>query len=290
MSPRVSVCIATYNRRRYLQETLESIRAQTYGDYEIVIVDDGSSDGTEEMIRGLEYPVRYHWQENAGEPASRNKLIELAQGELITFIDSDDLLFPYSLEVLVEALEEHGYDKVAYSSYVGIDKKGDPIRRKRRRLPSGSIVADLFEYIYVHSCGTLCRKEFFHEAGGFDVSLRVCSPYVVWLKLALGHEFVSVSKPTFKRRRHSDNLSEPSYRNCMIELRALEDFYFNGGGRTHIEHRRAMKRLSKEGYRAARCALRERMAQEACRLLLQSLERYPNIKSGFWWVVAKAGR
>ncbi len=64
--PAVSICISTYNRKAYLGQTLESIRAQTYQDYEIVIVDDGSTDGTEEMIRQLPYRLSYRWQENAG--------------------------------------------------------------------------------------------------------------------------------------------------------------------------------------------------------------------------------
>lgn len=69
--PAVSVCIPTYNRKDYLKETLQSVFAQTYKDYEVVIVDDGSTDGTEEMIKTADYKVRYYWQENVGEAAAK---------------------------------------------------------------------------------------------------------------------------------------------------------------------------------------------------------------------------
>ncbi len=287
MAPNVSICIPTYNRKHFLKETLDSVFAQTYKDFEVVIVDDGSTDGTKEMLQKCGYNVRYYWQKNQGESAARNKLVELSNGKYLTFIDSDDLLFPYAVEELVEAIEKYGPDTVAYSSYVGIDEKGTEVKRKQRKLPSGNIVADLFEYIYVHSCGTMCTKELFQEVGGFDVLLPVCSPYIVWLKLSLGHRFIAVEKPTFKRRRHSSNLSERSFANCKIELEVLENFYYNDGGKNVIPYKLAMKRLSKEQYRAARIAIRESMPETACDFLKGSLKRHFRLKTLFWLIIAK---
>ncbi len=111
--PKVSICIPTYNRRDYLRETLESIFVQTYKDYEVVMVDDGSTDGTEQMIKKSKYPIRYFWQENLGVAKARNKLIELAKGEYITFIDSDDLLFQYAVGDLMNLIGCNGSDIVA---------------------------------------------------------------------------------------------------------------------------------------------------------------------------------
>ena len=284
--PNVSVCIPTYNREHLLKETLDSVFAQTYKDFEVVIVDDGSTDGTKEMLRQRGYKVRYFWQKNQGESASRNKLIELAQGKYITFIDSDDLLFPRAVEELVKTIEKYGPDIIAYSDYVGIDEKGARVRRKRRKLPSGDIVANLFDYIYVHSCGTMCTKELFQEVGGFDVSLPVCSPYDVWLKLSLKHRFIAVEKSTFKRRRHSGNLSVRTFANCNTEYKVLENFYYNDGGREVIPYKRAMRRLSKEQYRAAKSAIRESMQQTACDLL----KKHFKVKALFWLLIAYCQR
>ena len=287
--PKVSICIPTYNRKDYLRETLNSVFVQTYKDYEIVIVDDGSTDGTDQMIKQLDYPIRYFWQKNKGEPVARNKLLELAESDYITFIDSDDLLFPYAVEELINLVEYNGSDVVAYSSYVGIDERGNKVKRKPHELPSGYIAADLFEYIYVHSCGTMCRKKLFEEVGGFDTSLQVCSPYALWLKLSLKYNFIPATRPAFKRRRHSDNLSVYSFANRKIELNVLEHAYQNGFSeniKKVIAPRRAMKRLSQEGYRAARCAIREGFQETACQLLKQSYQRHPNLKTLLWRAIA----
>ena len=284
--PKVSICIPTYNRREYVKETLDSVFAQTYKNYEVVIVDDGSTDGTDQMIKQNNYPVRYFWQKNQGEPVARNKLIELAEAEYITFIDSDDLLLPYAVEELMNLVGCSISDVVAYSSYIGIDHRGREIKRKPHKLPSGFIAADLFEYIHVHSCGTMCRKRLLEEAGGFDVSLPVCSPCALWLKLSLKYEFIPAARPTFKRRRHSDNLSAYSFTNRMIELNVLEKAYQNGF-RLIVSPHRAMKRLSREGYRTGRCAIREGQQKTACQLLRQSYQQHPNFKTLFWWAIAK---
>ena len=286
MNPKVSVCIPTYNRKYYLKETLESVYAQTYQNFEVVIVDDGSTDGTEQMLKDTGHPLRYYWQKNQGESVARNKLIELAEGDFITFIDSDDLLFPDAIEKLVKIVETHGPNTIAYSSYINIDETGAEIKRKRQVFPSGNITVDLFEQILVHSCGTMCTKKLLQETGGFDVSLPVCSPYILWLQLSLKYKFYALKEPTFKRRRHSNNLSELTLTNRKIELNALEVFYYNGGGKEVIPRYRAMRRLSKEGYRAGRCAIREGMCKAARQLLGQSFRRHPNCKSLLWWLVA----
>ena len=289
--PKVSICIPTYNRKKYLQETLESVFAQTYKDYEVVVVDDGSTDGTDQMIEQSNYSVRYFQQNKAGVSEARNKLIELAKGQYITFIDSDDLLFPYALEELMNLIENNGSDVVAYSSYIGIDERGKKVRRKSHKLPSGNIAADLFEYIYVHSCGTMCKKTLFEEVGGFDVTLPVCSEYALWLKLSLKYNFIPAARPTFKRRRHCGNLSAYSFANRKIELNMLEHAYQNGfskNAKEVIAPARALKRLAKEGYRAARCAIREDQQEAACQLLKQSYQRHRNLKTLLWWIIAKS--
>lgn len=283
--PSVSVCMPTYNRRGYLREALKSVFAQTYKDYEVVIVDDGSTDGTEEMIKNAGYDVRYYRSNHIGQSAARNKLIEFAQGRYITFLDSDDLLFPNTVERLMDIIDSYGPNVFAYGSYIGVDEKGNEVKKKQYKLPVGNIVTELFEFVHVHSCGTMCAKRIYEEAGGFDVSLRRCAMYKLLLQLSLKYEFIPVKGPTYKKRRHRSN-PDRSFANCKIELDVLDDFYFNGGGEKIIPRHRAMKRLSKEGYRAGRCALREEMYNEACQLLSQSLRRYPNFKSLMHWTRA----
>ncbi|MGA2916035.1 MAG: glycosyltransferase [Sedimentisphaerales bacterium] len=285
--PNISVCIPTYNREHLLKETLESVFAQTYKDFEVVIVDDGSTDGTKEMLEKNGFNVRYYWQENQGDATTRNKLIKLANGKYISFLDSDDLLYPDSLEQMAAAMPNNAEDVVVYGPYVAIDEKGDILHRRRKRLYNGRITKRLFEDILIHSCGSLFPKKILVEAGGFNPALNVCSDYDLWLRLSLKYDFISLRRPVFKRRRHSGNISKISFANRSIEYKVLEDFYFKGGGSNVIPHRWAMIRLSKELYRVARSAVRESMKTKACELLKKSLKQHFSLKTILWLGIAQ---
>ena len=286
MTPKVSICIPTYNRKDYLMQTLDSVYAQTYKNYEVVIVDDGSADGTEEMIQNVGYKnLRYYWQENAGDAAARNKMIDLAQAEFITFIDSDDLLMPDAVERMMKTMDVEGGEVVVYGPYLRIDKNGNVFGKCKRKLYSGFITAQLFEDILVHSCGSMFPKKVLKEAGGFDQSLRVCSDYDLWLRLSLKYRFIALPEPTFKRRRHTGNLSQISAENQIKELEVLEHFYYDKGGREAINAKIAMRRLSKEQYRVGKYLLKENKIGEAVRYFHASCKLKLNLKAlSMWWV------
>ncbi|MBU2597252.1 MAG: glycosyltransferase, partial [Planctomycetes bacterium] len=285
--PNISVCIPTYNREHFLKETLDSVFAQTYRDFEVVIVDDGSTDSTKQMFEKNGYNVRYYWQENTGDANARNKLIELASGKYISFLDSDDLLYPDALEKMAEVMPQGSEDVVVYGPYVAIDKYGNILRRGKKKLFNGRITRHLFENILIHSCGSLFPKKVLVQAEGFDNSLPVCSDYDLWLRLSLDYDFISIDKPVFKRRRHSGNISRICFANSNIEFRVLENFYYNGGGRRVIPYKVAMARLSKEQYRAARNAIRESMRTTACDFLTKSLKRHFHLKTLLWFFIAQ---
>jgi glycosyltransferase involved in cell wall biosynthesis len=282
----VSICIPTYNRKDYLKETLDSILVQTYKDYEIVIVDDGSNDGTEDMLKQLGFPVTYHWQENGGDAAARNKLIELARGQYISFIDSDDLLLPDAIEKLVRIMQTEDEDVIAYGSYLRIDQNGKVYGRCKRKLYSGNITKYLFQTVFVHSCGSMFPKKILKDSTVFDTSLKVCSDYDFWLRLSMKYRFVALPEPTFKRRRHINNLSTASFENYLTEFQVLERFYYEKGGNKIIPQKTAMKILSKEGCRTGRYAIREGLYDQASQLLGQSFRRHPNLKSLIHWTKA----
>ena len=286
LNPKVSICVPTYNRKKYLKETLDSILAQTYKNYEIIVVDDGSTDGTEDMIKQLGVPITYHWQENGGDAAARNKLIELARSKYISFIDSDDLLFPDAIERLVKIVETEAGDVIAYGSYVRIDQDGNVYGKCKRKLYSGNITNHLFQTIIVHSCGSMFPRKMLKDAVNFDTSLKVCSDYDLWLSLSTKYRFVALPCPTFKRRRHPDNLSTVSFTNCLTEFKVLERFYYERGGNKVISPKIALKVLSKGGFKTGRCAFREGSYDQATKLLGQSFRRHPNLKSLFYWTKA----
>jgi glycosyltransferase involved in cell wall biosynthesis len=279
MAPKVSICIPTYNRKDYLRETIESVFAQTYKDYEVVIVDDGSTDGTAEMLKNIGLPIRYYWQKNSGDAAARNKIIKLAQGEFITFIDSDDLLMHDAVDRMMKVMEAEGGEIIVYGPYLRIDQNGHVYGRFKRRLYSVYVTKYLFQNIFVYSCGSMFPKKVLEMANGFDTSLPVCSDYDLWLRLSLKYRFIALAESTFKRRRHTGNLSALSTENHIIELKVLERFYYERGGDSVVPKRIAMHRLSKEEYRVAVAALRENKLQVAREYLSKSFRRRPNPKS-----------
>lgn len=284
---KVSICIPTYNRKKYLKETIDSILAQAYKDYEIVIVDDGSTDGTKDILKDINVPVTYHWQENSGDAAARNKLIELAQGQYISFIDSDDLLMPNAIQRMVEVMEAEGGNVIVYGSYFRIDKNGNIYGRCKRRLYSGNITQHLFETILVHACGSLFPTRILRESPAFDTSLHICSDYELWLRLSMKYKFIALPNPTFKRRRHSSNLSQASLENCLIEFQVIDRFYNNNGGKKLIPEAIALKVLSRKKCRAGRYAVKEGLYDQACELLGESFQQHPNIKSLIYLAKAK---
>ena len=279
MAPKVSICVPTYNRKDYLRETLDSIFAQTYKDYEVVVVDDGSTDGTAEMLKDIDYPIRYHWQKNSGDAAARNKMIKLAKGEFITFIDSDDLLMPDAVDRMIQVMQAEGGDVIVYGPYLRIDQNGQVYGKFKTRLHSGQITKHLFQNIFVYSCGSMFPKKVLETANGFDTSLPVCSDYDLWLRLSLKYRFIALAEPTFKRRRHTGNLSAASTENRILELKVLERFYYEKGGDSVVPKKIAMRRLSKEEYRVAVAAMREGKLQVAREYLRKSFRHHPNPKS-----------
>ncbi len=286
MNPKVSICIPTYNRKDYLKETLDSVFAQTYKDYEVIVVDDGSTDGTKDMLDRSGYKLRYQWQANAGVAAARNVLIKLAKGEFIAFIDSDDLFLPNAIERLLGAIENESGNVIAYSSYLRIDPNGKVIGKCKRKLHNGYITTQLFRSIFVHTLGSMFPKKILKDIGGFDESLLVAEDYDLWLRLSLKHRFVALPEPTAKRRRHANNICSSSFITCSTLLKVLERFYYEKGGREIIPKSSAMRRLSRVACRAGRCAVNEGLTQQGRQLLRQSFRQHPNIKALIHWATS----
>ncbi len=281
----VSICIPTYNRKEFLKETLDSIAQQSFKNYEIVIVDDGSTDGTKEMIDSLGMPINYYWQENAGDATARNKLIDLAKGQYLAFIDSDDLFLPDSIENMINVIKANDADVIAYGSYYRINADGNIYGKSKRILHSGFITKYLFETIMVHSCGVMIPAKLLLNKK-FNTSMRVCSDYDRWLDLSTKYPFIATARPTFKRRRHSTNLSKTTYANSLTQYQVLKKFYYEKGGKEFIPDKVARKVLSKELRRLGRLAILEDRPRHGCKLLKKSFYIYCNPKSLLYWVIA----
>lgn len=218
--PRVSVVIPTYNQARFLSEVVGSALAQMYRDLEIIVIDDGSSDNTPEVASTFPPVVRYFRQENQGSASARNRGIELANGEYLAFIDSDDILLEDALQKSVAFLDQHPEAGFCYGQFYTIDESGRPLRLRRPRGATATFVQDGKEEIAhllfhdyhdaIHLSTTLVRRSCFEEVGLFDTRLRVNQDVDMFIRLAKRFAVGHLAEPLAKVRFHSQSITAKS--------------------------------------------------------------------------------
>ena len=206
--PRVSVIIPAYNRYSLLIEAIESVRAQTFTDYELLIVDDGSTDETPALANELD--IHYMSPTRTGMPgASRNRGAEAARGEYLGFLDSDDLWLPEKLEKQVAVLDSHAEIPLVHTRELWkrgektVSQKGQNHRRE------GDVFRDALWKCTIGPSTVLMRKGVFMELGGFDETLEVAEDYEFWLRLTSRYPVFYIDEAlTVKRAGGWDQLSE----------------------------------------------------------------------------------
>ncbi len=217
--------IPTFNRRELLLEALASVEAQTLRPAEVIVVDDGSSDGTREMLESMGGRVRPLFQSNAGAAAARNRGIEAAKGDWIAFLDSDDWWEPSKLAKQVEARRRMPAARVVYVDSRAVDLAKRPIARPPRRLYEGEVTKPLFLHTFVHTPAVLAETRLLRDLRGFDPGLRVAEDYDLWLRASLVTPFALVPEPLFVRRVHEQSLAHaPNPRNGDDKCLVLERF------------------------------------------------------------------
>lgn len=208
-SPYVSVIIPTYNRSLLLRQTIDSVLAQTYTGFELIVVDDGSTDDTAQMI--LEYTsrydgcVRYVYQANAGESVARQHGVDIAKGELLAFLDSDDLWLPNKLQRQMDFLMQHPEVAYVYSWAQIINREGNavtwPILGSQHDSSQFSLEQLVLGNFIVGPGSTLLLRRAAYEAcGGFSSSIRFAEDWDLCLRLAISNRFGCVCEPLVKIR------------------------------------------------------------------------------------------
>ena len=269
--PRVSVIIPTYNRAPYLAAAIRSARQQSVEGVEIIVVDDGSTDGTQDMIRSLDAGVTYVRVEHRGQPAAtRNRGLDVAKGELIALLDSDDLFLPEKLAIQCAALEQHRDVALVYSNgYYFKDDPGEPISRLLDGLPSpsGDGFADLLRGSFLLPVVTLIRRSCIDAVGAFDeaISLRGVEDYDMWLRLAARFPLLHVPGDVAAIRRHAGNLSRNAATVRLGALRVLDKMRAIAPQLVH-RHRAEWHEGAARSHGAIMMRfLRDRHGREACR-------------------------
>lgn len=203
---KVTALIPTYNCAAYVADAVESVLAQTYPVHEILVVDDGSTDHTAEVLARFGDRIRYIRQVNAGPPAARNTGISQATGDFIALLDSDDLWVPEKLRLQMEYFDQHPACGLVYSDMKTFDQTGiieESVKASRNlTLPSGSIFSQLWAETLFQTSSVVIRKECFDTAGLFDTMLRMGDDYEIFLRIARHYEFGCVDQPLVLYRQH----------------------------------------------------------------------------------------
>lgn len=209
MKPLVSVIIPNYNYANYVREAIDSVLDQTYENVEIIVVDDGSKDGSKEILESYGNKIKAVFQENAGVSKARNNGVEQSKGEYLAFLDADDIWLPEKIEKQVELFEKDKSLGLVHVGVEDIDKNGDVIETILNGL-SGSVSHEflLFERAVVlgGGSGMMIPRKVFDNIGGFDLELLTSADWDICYHICRRYEIGFVPKVLLRYRIHGSNM------------------------------------------------------------------------------------
>lgn len=233
MSPTVSVIIPAYNQAQFINQAIESVLAQTFTDYEIIVVNDGSTDNTAQVLAAYGDHLQVITQANAGLSAARNSGLKVARGEFIAFLDSDDLWYSRMLATTVAYLQQNPEVDLVCGAWDLIDESGQVIRPANK--PSNfraRVRADLLRALatgnlfLVHAL--LIRKKCFACCGNFDTTLKAVEDWDLWTRMAIhGHKADVIDVPVARYRRHRANMTRDAQRMENASKQVLSKLFAN---------------------------------------------------------------
>ena len=210
MRPKLSVIIASYNHQDYIAETLRSLEEQTFEDFEIIIVDDGSADKTVEVAKSAQSRAQIYTQENQGVVAARNRGVSLAKGRYICFVDSDDIVLPERFAKQVAMLDSDSKLGLVFADALIIDSQGDQIGKFSDVYPV--VPGDAAQMLALHYCFTpmitvMVRAEILRKTGPFEKPGPI-SDYMKWIEVAHISKVHYDPEPLGCWRRHQTSTSK----------------------------------------------------------------------------------
>lgn len=225
----VSVIIPTYNRWPMVGEAIDSVLAQSYGELELIVVDDGSRDETAEKLTKYGPAVRVISQPRRGVAAARNLGVSQSTARYIAFLDSDDLWKPKKIEAQVNFMESHPEVQICQTEEIWIRNGRRVNPKKKHRKPSGDIFRASLDLCLVSPSAVMMTRDLFDRVGGFDESFPVCEDYDVWLRITAETPVFLISEPlAIKRGGHDDQLSRSTWGLDRFRIRALRKILESG--------------------------------------------------------------
>jgi glycosyltransferase involved in cell wall biosynthesis len=286
--PAISVIIPTCNRSRLVKEAIDSVLRQTFNDFEVIVVDDGSTDDTRLVIEDISDPrVRYYYRENGGQSIARNMGLAKATGRYVAFLDADDLWPPHYLETVVTRLAVNKEYGAAYTRVIrllpdGTKKELSTLERCR----SGWITKYFFDGApCLMPSAILFRRSVWNDIF-WDEALKRGTDYDVFLRISTKTRFLFMPDVSIIKRDMPDSISNrPDAMGPINKVRALERFYFHCQGNKYVSRRIALQKIS-HGYRKAGKVARALGNRESAILLFEkAISYYPTDIRLYldWW-------
>ena len=229
MNPVISVVICSYNRAAYLPKSINSVLSQSFKDFEIIIVDDASSDNTSEVVAEIakkDARVKYFKNEqNLGISKSRNRGVSLSGGEYIAMLDSDDYWIDNNK--LQKQLELLGTDKIALvgTGIILVNENGEELKKDIFNIDDSSIRSKILSKNQFAQSSILFIKSVFNECGGYDESLVVCEDLDLWLRFGQKYNFANLPEPMTAYLMHSSGISKQNRKKIVIATDRIIDKY-----------------------------------------------------------------
>lgn len=285
MDPKVSVIIPTYNRANLVREAIKSVLNQTYRNFEIIVVDDGSTDDTGKLVGSFNSKIKYFYQENTGLPAkARNRGILEARGEYIAFLDSDDKWVKDKLAGQMDIFNRFPWIDLVFTGVIIIDKKGNVLKRKKGKFIRKNVLLHLVKSgSFVTNSSVVVRKTALLKVGSLDEDPRIrgSEDFFLWVKLAVNCNFYLVPELLTVYRRGNDSLCNPLGMQAVYNKVLLNKEIYS-----HINKARG-KCLSRLHYELARYYFSHQDFAKAQKEFLKAIITNPGFLSCYiFWLIS----
>jgi glycosyltransferase involved in cell wall biosynthesis len=283
-TPLCSIVIPAFNAEAYISEAIQSVLAQSFSNWELIVIDDGSRDGTVQIIRKFkDQRIRLVRQENAGAGAARNRGIEESCGSIICFLDADDRLCPDALKRLLVALKGTPHACLAYGEPILMDASGRVFGKEKgsvlARRPSGWVLGYILERNFILTpSGVAVRADYLTKVGDFRTDLPPSEDWELWCRLATVGEFIRLGgEPVVEYRIRPDSVARTLGATVTARFRAVNAVFSNPVIKGFFDERELVRLRRKReaqiyGLSGVEC-LRTHNWSEARKYLFESLRR-----------------
>lgn len=272
--PFFTVIIPTYNRKSFLKIALDSVLSQTFKNYQIIVIDDGSRDQTGKLIKDYKvYPIDYYYQKNQGPASARNLGLSKSKGIYICFLDSDDRFRHDKLEITHNHIKKNPGYQIFHTEEIWFRRGKLLAQKKYHKKPSGYVFKEAIRLCSISMSTAAIKKEVFSQVGFFDPNLPACEDYEFWLRTTAKYPVYLIPKfLTIKEGGHPGQLSKKYPAMDKFRIYALEKLLKN-------------KNLDRKKYELALSELKHKcqiyLAGAKKRKKSQEIEKYQFILSQY---------